>query len=602
MSKAASTTTKVAQNVKAGPQAKADAASGGENQVITIDVMANDAGGNGKALWSLDQANPGVYTAPDVAMILASGATVRFEGGKVVYDPGQAFDHLNEGEVGADSFTYAIRMGNGVVSYATVSVTLNGESDGPVDENLVGTEGDDTILGNGGQDYISGLGGRDYIDFAYGGAEGGDGNDTIVSSGPAGGFFTRASLDGGDGDDVLTLEGGTGFIVFGEVYGGNGDDVINFGGVGDLSPRLAPGSGADTINLSATAATGSAYVQFGPGEFGAGDVIQGVGSASDYLDIRTEGDGNLTVAGSTWTFNGAAVSVAGIDRLGLYTDQEGDFSLNSSFDFSAATGLTSIEVRGGGGVDHFVAPTSGEVATFFMIADTNGDSFVGGGGFDVLSIQPGSASPQSLQINGPGGGLAGGVQVVGADRTDVLISTSGGGVMAAGDLTGVVAVTSYAYTGSPTVVDFGAVTGSATLDYRLGNYEAFFSAQATVIGTPNGDVIQPGRGDDMVTGGAGDDLIYLSERGYFRGDYGSDTVVVGPGSGHDQLHGFRPGAGPGHDVIDLSAYGFSSLAQVLNAAAGDDSYGIRIQLDGANSITVADISLNEFTADNFVFI
>ncbi|WP_340647424.1 hypothetical protein [Phenylobacterium sp.] len=601
MSKAESTTTKAVQNVKAGPQAKADAASGGENQVITIDVMANDASGGGKALWSLDQANPGVYTAPDVAMTLASGATVRFEGGKVVYDPGQAFDHLNEGEVGADSFTYAIRMGNGVVSYATVSVTLNGESDGPVDENLIGTEGDDTILGRGGQDNIRGLGGDDYIDFAYGNADGGGGDDTIVSSGPAGGFFTLTSLDGGDGNDVLTLEGGTGFIVFGEVYGGAGDDVINFGGVGDLNPRLAPGSGADTINLSATAATGSAYVQFGPGEFGAGDVIQGVGSASDSLDIRTEGDGNLTVAGSTWIFNGAAASVAGIDHLHLYTDQEGDFSLNSSFDFSAATGLTSIEVRGGGGADHFVAPTSGQIATFFMIADTNGDSFAGGGGFDVLSIQSVSAAPQSLQINGPGGGLVGGVQVVGADRIEALIFTGGGEVMAAGDLTGAVAVTSYAYTGSQTVVDFSAVTGSATLDYHLGNYEASFSAPAIVIGTPNGDVIQPGRGNDTITGGAGDDLIDLSNSS-FRGDYGSDTVVVGPGSGHDQVFGFRPGAGPGHDVIDLSAYGFSSLAQVLNAAAGDGSNGIRIQLDGANSITVSSISLNEFTADNFVFI
>lgn len=602
MSKAASTTTKAAQNVKAGPQAKADAASGGENQVITIDVMANDAGGGGKALWSLDQANPGVYTAPDVAMTLASGATVRFEGGKVVYDPGQAFDHLNEGEVGADSFTYAIRMGNGVVSYATVTVTLNGESDGPVDENLVGTEGNDTILGNGGQDYISGLGGRDYIDFAYGSAEGGDGNDTIVSSGPAGGFFTRASLDGGDGDDVLTLEGGTGVIVFGEVYGGDGDDVINFGGVGDLNPRLAPGSGADTINLSATAATGSAYVQFGPGEFGAGDVIRGVGSASDTLDIRTEGDGNLTVAGSAWTFNGGAVSVTGIDQLYLYTDQFGDFAINSSFNFSAATGLTSIEVSGGGGVDHFVAPTSGDVSTRFSIADTNGDSFVGGGGFDVLSIQSLSAAPQLVQINGPGGGLVGGVQVVGVDRIEVGVFVYGGNVMAAGDLTGVVSVSNNAFYTSPTVVDFGAVTGSATLEFHDGSFEFFFSTQAVVIGTPNGDVIRTGRANDTITGGAGDDRIDLSNSS-FRGDYGSDKVVVGPGSGQDQIFGFMPGAGPGHDVIDLSAYGFNSLAQVLNAATrDDDSYGIRIQLDGANSITVADISLNEFTADNFVFI
>lgn len=601
MSKAASTTTQAVQNVKAGPQAKADTASGGENQVITIDVMANDAGGGGKALWSLNQANPGIYTAPNEAMTLASGATVRFEGGKVVYDPGQAFDHLEQGEVGADSFTYAIRMGNGVVSYATVTVTLNGESDGPVDEYLVGTEGNDTIHGMGGQDNISGLGGADYIDFAYGNADGGDGNDTIVSSGTTGGFFTAARLFGGDGNDVLTLEGGTGAIVFGEVYGGAGDDVINFGGAGDLNPRLAPGSGADTINLSATAATGSAYIQFGPGEFGAGDVIQGVGSASDYLDIRTEGDGNLTVAGSTWTFNGETVSVAGIDRLSLYTDQNGDFAINNNFDFSAATGLTSIEVGGGGGADHFVAPISGAVATRFGIADTNGDSFTGGGGFDVLSIASTDEAPQSIQINGPGGGLTGGVQVAGAERIDALIYTGGGEVRAAGDLTGVVSVTSFAYTASPTVVDLGAVTGSATLDYHLGNYEAYFSGQAVITGTKNDDVIRTGRGNDTITGGAGDDRIDLSN-GDFRGDYGSDLVVVGPGSGNDQLDGFRPGAGAGHDVIDLSAYGFSSLAQVLNAAADNDSSGVRIQLDGANSISVSSISVNEFTADNFVFI
>lgn len=602
MSKAASTTTKAAQNVKAGPQAKADTASGGENQVITIDVMANDAGGGGKALWSLDQANPGVYTAPDVAMTLASGATVRFEGGKVVYDPGQAFDHLAEGEVGADSFTYAIRMGNGVVSYATVTVTLNGESDGPVDENLVGTESDDIILGMGGQDYISGLGGDDYIEFAYGAADGGEGDDTISASGPAGGFFSVASLEGGVGNDVLTLEGGTGFFVSGWVQGGDGDDVINFGGVGDLNPRLAPGSGVDTINLSATAATASANISFAPGEFGAGDVIRGIGSSSDSLTITTQGDGNLTVAGSAWTFNGVAVSVAGIDNLYLYTDQLGDYAINSNFDFSAATGLTSIEVRGGGGADHFVAPTSGEVSTRFMIADANGDSFVGGGGFDVLSIGSAGNAPQHLQINGPGGGLTAGVQVVGADRIEALVFTGGGSVMAAGDLTGVVSVSSYGFTGSPTVVDFGAVTGSATLDYRPGGYETFFAGQTTVIGTPNGDVIRTGVGNDTITGGAGDDLIYLSREGNFRGIYGSDTVVVGLGSGHDLLNGFQPGSGPDHDVIDLSAYGFSSLAQVLNAAAGDDSGGIRIQLDGANSITVADISMNEFTADNFVFI
>ena len=120
------------QNVKFGPQAKDDSSAAGENAFITIDVMGNDLGGNAKQLWSLDQSAAGAYTAPSSVVTLASGARIWFEDGEVVYDAGSAFEGLAVGQAAQDSFIYAIRMSNGSVSYATVTVSLTGANDGPV--------------------------------------------------------------------------------------------------------------------------------------------------------------------------------------------------------------------------------------------------------------------------------------------------------------------------------------------------------------------------------------------------------------------------------------------------------------------------------------
>lgn len=119
-------------NVNNGPQAKNDSAAGSENGVLTVDVMANDLGGAAKALYSLNQQSPGTRTAAGAVVVLASGAHVSFVNGKVAYDPGTTWDHLAAGQVAHDTFIYAIQMGNGVVSYATVSVTITGTNDAPV--------------------------------------------------------------------------------------------------------------------------------------------------------------------------------------------------------------------------------------------------------------------------------------------------------------------------------------------------------------------------------------------------------------------------------------------------------------------------------------
>src|SRR5262249_54812974 len=50
--------------------------------------------------------------------------------GKVAYDS-SIFNYLAAGETKTDHFTYAIRLANGTLSWATVSVTITGTNDGP---------------------------------------------------------------------------------------------------------------------------------------------------------------------------------------------------------------------------------------------------------------------------------------------------------------------------------------------------------------------------------------------------------------------------------------------------------------------------------------
>jgi len=124
--------TKPVMNVKMGPQAKDDFASGDEGTVISIDALDNDLGGAAKTFWSLDQSDPSVQTAFGTHIELASGAFVWFENGQIQYDAGSIYDYLGKDETATDTFTYAIRLANGVVSYATVTVTVVGTNTAPV--------------------------------------------------------------------------------------------------------------------------------------------------------------------------------------------------------------------------------------------------------------------------------------------------------------------------------------------------------------------------------------------------------------------------------------------------------------------------------------
>ncbi|WP_095082316.1 VCBS domain-containing protein [Pseudomonas sp. Irchel s3h17] len=139
------------------PQAKDDIFTTTEELlgVVYWDVMSNDLGGNAKTLWSLDNAEslstatksyaPADLLTQDTVRAEATSSDTSLNGakiwitsdGKVGYDAATlscAFkvqlQALAAGELLTDSFTYAIRLGNGTLGWATATVQFSGVNDG----------------------------------------------------------------------------------------------------------------------------------------------------------------------------------------------------------------------------------------------------------------------------------------------------------------------------------------------------------------------------------------------------------------------------------------------------------------------------------------
>jgi len=140
------------------PQAQGDAYAWTEDQLkasslynsstntITLDVMANDLGGKAKTLWSIDDGGSNFMTELLQSNITTSwertaeGNWMRISNGKIEYriadgsnspDNARSVDSLAGGEHIQDSFYYSIRLGNGTLSYAKVTLDITGQNDGP---------------------------------------------------------------------------------------------------------------------------------------------------------------------------------------------------------------------------------------------------------------------------------------------------------------------------------------------------------------------------------------------------------------------------------------------------------------------------------------
>src|ERR1700720_116408 len=119
--------------------------------VVKLDVMANDLGGNAKQLWSIDDGNGNTSAADydllssDMKGVWESAASnnlgvadkITICNGAILLDFGPSLAALGAASVNGlaagdhihDEFVYAIRLANGTLSQAKVTVDLYGLND-----------------------------------------------------------------------------------------------------------------------------------------------------------------------------------------------------------------------------------------------------------------------------------------------------------------------------------------------------------------------------------------------------------------------------------------------------------------------------------------
>lgn len=118
---ATSTVTVTVTGTNDGPVANADSAGGTENQVLTIDALANDTDADDGAVKTL------------VAVSGPAGkGSASIVGNQVQFDPGADFDHLAEGATEVVTLSYTMQDEHGATSSSTITVTVTGTNDAPV--------------------------------------------------------------------------------------------------------------------------------------------------------------------------------------------------------------------------------------------------------------------------------------------------------------------------------------------------------------------------------------------------------------------------------------------------------------------------------------
>ena len=109
---------------------------------ITLDVMSDDLGGKAKKLFSISDADGNELDASTLLQAdgLVSGVSewkdttegnsIRINNGKIDFGISAGkIQSLADGEAYQDTFIYAIRLGNGTLSWATVTVNIVGSND-----------------------------------------------------------------------------------------------------------------------------------------------------------------------------------------------------------------------------------------------------------------------------------------------------------------------------------------------------------------------------------------------------------------------------------------------------------------------------------------
>jgi VCBS repeat-containing protein len=576
------------------PQASGDVYNYSEDQlssllssknVITLNVMANDLGGNAKTLYSIDDGSGSFLTDLLQSNVNTSwestegGNLIRIANGKVELDishslDGRSFEALKAGETITDSFVYSIRLANGTLSWARVSVTLTGSNDGPT-----GTA--EASLAAGWE----------------------DGPYTIRASDLLQGF---SDVDG-DALSVADLSAEHGTLA----NNGNGiwtfTPAANYNGPVALHYNVVDGNGgsvaaSQSFTLAAVndAPEGAASAALAAGEedsaytIRASDLLQGFsdvdGDIPSVADLSTE-HGTLADSGNgTWVFTPAANYNGPVAlHYNVVDGHGGSVAASQSFTLAAVNDLPDIRLVSSDSATASLTETNAGLTASGTLSVTDADSsdaisstassVVASGTTTGLGLS--NAQLLSMMSVSPASGLA-------ADAGDEHnLSWSFDSAAQAFDylLPGQTLTLSYTIASSDghsgTDTQQISITISGTADVAAapqvyngvdpndlvtpsGPVNSSASTGADVlVGTSNADTISAKNGDDSIFGFGGDDLL--------NGESGADLIYGG--AGNDELHGNsetdRIYGGSGNDTI----YGEAAADTIIGGYGADTLTG-----------------------------
>lgn len=333
------TVTVTVTGANAEPVATADSTTLTEDSAeVTLDVLGNDSdpnsgAGDTIALVSVDSTG------------LQGSVAISASGNTILYDPGDVFQGLSAGESVVETFTYVIGDSLGLVSTATVTVTIAGANDAPVSADDAETVSEDaatvtiSVLDNDTDIDVDDT--REVVAVDGSGLVG----SVVVSGGGTGVRYTVASSfqtlrTGQSATEVFTYtmadaEGALSTATVTLTIAGANEAVV-FVNPPDPSADAIQGTAGDDV-LSTTNAAESIYGLAGDDELagnGGNDKLFG-GSGTDDIDGGAGSDlvhggsdrDDLTGGGGADTFRFYLVSdstVSRFDRVKDFEAAEGD--------------------------------------------------------------------------------------------------------------------------------------------------------------------------------------------------------------------------------------------------------------------------------------
>ncbi|MEB3189470.1 MAG: Calx-beta domain-containing protein [Snowella sp.] len=532
---------------------------------------------------------------------------------------GNSANNILDGGTGVDVFIGGAGDDTYLVDNSTETITENtGEGTDNVQssatfslaafanvENLTLT-GSNAIngTGNGGNNILTGNAGNNILDGGVGVDTliGGTGNDTyivdsttdIITENTGAGTdtiqssvtFTIASLanlenltltgstaingTGNANNNILignsvnnTLNGGAGIDT---LIGGLGNDIYQVDSTTDVITENAS-EGTDTIQSSVTFSlaafpnienltlTGSSAIN------GTGNTANNTLTGNTANNILDGGDGNDTLNGG-----------AGNDTLigGNGNDYAYYYSSTASVIVNLATGTASDGLGGTDTLSLIENVQGSNTAGDNLTGDANNNVLYGYGGNDTLN----SGDGNDTLIGGTGNDL-----LTGGNGNDTVYYYTVTGAVTVNLATG---IANDGEGGTDTLSQIENVTGSNTAGDNL-------------TGNTGVNVLYGYGGADILTGGLGNDLLYVGS------DTVTDTVNYASGDGVDTVYNFVRGVGgdilkfTSITAIDVQVSGTSTLFKLGDGISGNAGFGtgtLLLTTSATSGFGAADVNVN----------